>query len=92
MRKHLQEELQNNPGKRKKFFDDEIGKIKLQAAQQQKEIADTSKSLELVKKAINELAQRQTETQTQMDSSLGYIEKAQQQIEEVRAKKREVAT
>jgi len=30
MRKHLQEEIQNNPAKRKKFFDEEISKIKLQ--------------------------------------------------------------
>lgn len=32
MRKHLQEEIKNNPGKRKKFFDEEISKIKLQVA------------------------------------------------------------
>ena len=29
MHKHLQEELKNNPAKRKKFFDEEINKIKL---------------------------------------------------------------
>ena len=29
MRKHLHEELKNNPAKRKKFFDDEISKLKL---------------------------------------------------------------
>ena len=56
MRKHLQEEMVSNPAKRKKLFDEEIDKVKLAAAQQQKETADCSKNLEIVKKSIVELS------------------------------------
>lgn len=76
MRKHLQDELKNNPGKRKKFFDEEISKIKLQSSLQQKEITDTTKSLDLAKNAILELSQRQSETQNQIDGSMAQIERA----------------
>lgn len=55
MRKHLQEEIQNNPAKRKKFFDEEISKIKLQVQYQEKEISDCTKNKEIVKKNIMEI-------------------------------------
>lgn len=55
MRKHLQEEIQNNPAKRKKFFEEEISKIKLQLSYQEKEISDCTKNKEIVSKNITEI-------------------------------------
>lgn len=61
MKKHAFDEHASNPGKRKKFYQDEINKLKLEKNLTMKEKSDAEKNCQLVNKNIAELKERAEE-------------------------------
>jgi hypothetical protein len=61
MKKHAFEELVSDPAKRKKFYQDEINKLKLEKNLSLKEKSDAEKNRQIVVKNITSLKERQEE-------------------------------
>lgn len=65
MKKHAFDELVNDPAKRKKFYQDEINKLKLEKNLALKEKTDAEKNAQLVTKSIANLQARLEENTAQ---------------------------
>lgn len=68
MKKHAHEEFQSDPAKRKKFYQDEINKLKLEKNLTLKEKSDAAKNLQMVSKGIEQLRERLEETKARNES------------------------
>ena len=91
MKKHAFDELQSQPGKRKKFYQDEINKLKIDKSLAQKEKVDAEKNVQLVANSVNSLSERLEENTAQNMKTKEQIQQAQTEIENARTEKKRVA-
>ncbi len=91
MKKHAFDELLSDPAKRKKFYQDEINKLKLEKNLATKERTDAHRNVQLVSKSIAQLKERIEENQSQSAHTREQIGQITKEIETARAAKKEVA-
>ena len=65
MKKHAFDELVNEPAKRKKFYQDEINKLKLEKNLTLKEKKDAEKNTKIVAQSVAQLGERLAENEAQ---------------------------
>lgn len=65
MKKHAFDQLQNDPAKRKKFYQDEIDKLSLERNLTVKEKIDAQKNTQIVIKSIDQMRDRLEENLAQ---------------------------
>ena len=80
MKKHAFDELVDEPAKRKKFYQDEINKLKLEKNLTTKEKKDAEKNANLVAQSVAQLSERLEENAAQQEHIREQMQQAQDEI------------
>lgn len=91
MKKHAFDELASDPAKRKKFYQDEINKLKLEKNLTDKERSDAHKNVQIVQQSVSQLKERLEENSSKNAHTREQIQQVTKEIYTARTSKKEVA-